>query len=281
MLPKDVELRLARLEAQIETLEKVIATPPKQGLMTRLFSWETARNLMFLVGIPAGLFAAYQQLDQQFLSWSDIQTQQERNIAVDKLGKLQNFQADIYELQAREQSDAAFARLDATRGQIERMARDLYTHWQKDPEFFSPTELVPVVNALIGSDLSEQAVDVANSVDITGMQTIKAADFESLKARVLFARGPGRDVVGAREALSRAATLVESLPDGGQKLSLREKYASVRLLNELWVGTNCTELAPLQAFLSEMIADGTPIELEDPIRKNTKASLTAFDLKCR
>lgn len=276
----DLELKIRDLETKIEALENPEEKDPPPPMWRRILSWEMAKNLMFVIGIPAGLFAAWQTLDEQVISQKEIEHRARLAAAVEQVNELQNFNQGVFVNQAQSNDAVAFAVIEAQRGRVERLAHDLDAFWQAYPDSLMRSERTTLVEAMITLEQTDRALDVLQSIDASEMNIIWQADLQILRARVLFARGPAQNPEAARDAFRAAMKLAESHPDVGVGLGLMEKYVGVRLLNEMWLGRDCADLIPFAGYLGDALADGTSPEAEDGIRLITRLVMQTHSERC-
>ena len=276
----DLEEQLRTLTKRFEDLHAHVISPPKPHWSKRIFTWETLKNLMVIVGIPVALLGAWEVADQQYLRYDEIKKQSRMQTATAHLGELQQFNADVYTQQALQQPEAAFALLDAKRGRVERLTRDIYAVWQSYPADFTRSELTTLAEGLMTIDQNDKSLEVVATIDQTGFTPIWLGDMDILKARVLFARGPAQDPEAAREAFKDAMRHADEIDDPGLAAGLVEKFVAVRLVNELWLGTPCDELVPFAGYLTDAMADGTRPDQADAVRVNTYAVMEAHTRLC-
>lgn len=276
----DVEKRVRDLETRFAVLADSVKKDPPKPLLLRIFSWDTAKNLMFLVGIPAGLFAAWQTLNEQVINQKEIEKRTLLATAVEQVHTLQDYNEGVFVNQAQSNDAVAFAVIEAQRGRVERLTQDLYGFWQAYPDALTRSERTTLVEALITQEQTDRALAVLESIDASKMNIIWQGDMQLLRARVLFSRGSGQDPEAARDAFGEAMKFAESHPDEGVRLGLMEKYVGVRLLNEMWLGRDCADVIPFSGFLDEMMADGTPVDAQDGIRQITRLVMQTHAQRC-
>lgn len=196
-------------------------------------------------------------------------------------GELQDFNASVYVQQAAQQNEAAFALLDAKRGRIERLVSDVHAVWQDYPTDFTRPEQTTLAEALMTIGRNVDSLAVVQAVDQENMTPIWRGDMDILKARVLYARGPAQDPEVAREAFRDAVRHAQEVSDPGVSAGLIEKYAVVRLINELWLNTPCDYLVAFAGLLTDAMADCTPPDRADAVRVNTIAVMDAHAALCQ
>lgn len=278
------------LEEQVRTLTQRLEDlrdqvnnppePPKPHWFKRLVSWEMAKNFMFVAGVPAGLLALYTLIDEQFIRYAEIDKNTRLPAALDQLEELQSYNAQVFTLQSRQEQDAAFALVDAKRGQVERWIKGVLAFWTDYPDELTVYERTALAEGLMTHELTADALAVVASIDQTGMSEIQMGDLDLLRARILFARGTGQDPEAARAALRDAMAHADAVADPGVGMGLMEKYASVRLLNELWLGTPCDDVTVFAGFLADMMEDGTTPQNADAVRRITYDVMAAHDRQC-
>lgn len=275
-----VEEQLRTLTKRFEDLRDQVNGPPKPHWIWRLVSWDMLKNLMVIVGIPVALLGAVTVVDEQFVRYEEIDRNTRLPAALDHLEDLQTYNAEVYTLQAKLDNDAAFALIEANRGRVERWIKEVLAFWRDYPDELTVYERTALAEGLITHEKTADAIAVVASIDEAGMSEIQRGDLDLLRARILFARGSGQDPEGARDALRAAMTHAEAVSDPGVSIGLMEKYASVRLLNELWIGTPCAEVEVFVGFLSDMINDGTARSNADFVRRNTYEVMAAHEHLC-
>ena len=275
-----VEEQLRTLTKRFEDLRDQVNTPPKPHWFWRFVSWDMLKNLMVIVGIPVALLGAITVVDEQFVRYDEIDRNTRLPAALDHLEDLQTYNAEVYTRQAKLENDAAFALIEANRGRVERWIKEVLEFWRDYPDELTTYERTALAEGLITHEKTADAIAVVGSIDEADMSEIQRGDLDLLRARILFARGSGQDIEGARNAFRAAMTHAEAVEDAGVGIGLMEKYASVRLLNELWIGTPCADVAVFAGFLTDMINDGTPRANADFVRRNTYEVMAAHALKC-
>jgi hypothetical protein len=272
--------KIAVLEARVQELKDQIQDPPKPGFWASLLTWDMARNLVLVIGIPAAFFAAWNTIDTEILRAHEIKKHEQLKAAVDDVGELQEFNSRVYQLQAAQDDGAIFAIQEAKRGRIERLTKDLFEFWKAYPNEFTRSEKTTLVEALIGQEQTDRALDVLSSIDQSGMNSIWQGDMDILRARVLFATGPAQDIDAAREAFRDAIRHTEGIERPGRKDALFEKYVGVRLLNELWLGSDCKDLTAFAEYLDEKLtSEPIPAGL-DAVRDNSVTIMGAHARQC-
>ncbi len=254
-----LEERLARAEGRIEVLLEQQNPPPK-SIWRRLASIETLKNLVFLVAFPASLFLAFEKFDREILSVRENRILEQKNIAIDRLDQLQDLNSEIYQLQSQDKGDVAFAIIEAKRGQMARLTDTVYTTWVKYSDMFGRYDLNALAEALLVQKRTEEALQVANSVQLDGLRPIDRIDQNILKARILFSEGPAHDMEAARDILRAAMATTSEIERVGQQYLMIEKIGTIRLSNEWWRNTDCGKLMeiaePLRAVHKENMALG-------------------------
>ena len=279
----ELERKLALLEGRVQELSTRASAAERDEAANAdggWFSWDLARNLVWVVGIPAALIAGWQTLRDDIIYFGYQQRLQTLQAAVEKLDELQAMNSEIYRLQAQQEHDAAFAVIEAKRGRAQRLTRDLYTAWEAYPDEFTPYEATALAEALLLEGRNDRALAVTASIDQTGMSPIELGDMDILETRILFADGPAQDPEAARDAFRDAMRHADTLDNEGQGLALIEKYVGVRLINELWLGTDCAEVVPFHGFLSDLVGDDKDGLVQDAVRANTRLVLEGHALKC-
>jgi len=272
--------RVLVLESRLIELKDRIEKPPKPPLWRRIVSWDMLKNVMIVVGIPAAGWSAYTVLDEQLISQKTLERQARLSIASAELAELQNFNEGVFVQQAQDNDRVAFAKTEAQRGRVERLTKNLVAFWQDYPEELTRSEKTTLAEALLGLQQTDTALVVANTVDETAMGPIWQGDMDLLRGRILFARGPAQDPDAARDALRAALAHAETHPDDGVRLGLMEKYAAVRLQNEIWLDTRCSDVVPIADFLQTLVDDADPEGGVDEVREVTLRVLTAHARQC-
>ncbi len=272
--------RVLTLEVKLDALIRQVESPPKKPLWQRALSWDMLKNIMVIVGIPAAGYAAYQTLDEQLINQKAFEKRARLEIAIDQIDELQSFNEGVFVQQALSNDSVAFAKIEAKRGRVERLTKDLYDFWTDYPDEFTRSEKTTLVEALITLEQNDMALKVVDSVDQSGFNLIWQGDMDLLKSRVLFARGPSHDPEAARDAFRAAMEHAQAHEDPGVGAGLMEKYVGVRLLNEMWLGRDCADLVPFAGYLGDMMQDGTPPEAEDSIRAVTRVVMQAHARQC-
>ena len=279
----DLESRLIRLETRIDILQdKVLGDgdDKKPSFLASLFTAKGLRDLAFLLGLPVATVIGYEKFDSKVLNPGKYREIAERGTAIDKVTQLQQLNGEIYVLQAEDKDNVAYAKIEARRGQVQRLTGDLYDLWRKYPDVFGLHESYAVAEALLLQGRTDDALAVLDSVDTAPLDTIGQVDHQLLRARILFAAGPAQDPEAARDALRAAVDLAGTIEREGQRNRMYEKLVSVRLINELWLGTDCADTQKLGEGLREMTDDDMPAEAADPTRLNTLAVLAEYDRQC-
>ena len=276
----NLEEQIRILSQRLDDLRAHVIDPPKPHWTRQFLSWNMLSNIMVIVGIPVALLGAWTVLDEQILRYDEVQKNARLPAAIDQLQELQEYNATVYTLQAQQDADAAFALIEAKRGRVERLIKGLLAFWSDYPDEFTLHEKTTLVEGLMTHELTSDAFAVLASIDETGKPELLQGDLDLLRARVLFARGPGQDPDAARDAMRDAMRHAEAIEDKGVGMALMEKYASVRLVNELWLGTPCTDLDVFAGFLSDMMGDGTTPDKADLVRRNTYDVMEAHGKLC-
>lgn len=277
---ENLQEKITVLEVRVQELKDQIQNPPKPGFWASVFTWDTARNLVWIFGIPAALFAAWSTIDTEILSAREIEKRERLKAAVDHVGELQDFNSRVFQLQAAQDSGAMFAIQEAKRGRIERLTKDLFEFWKNYPDEFTRSEKTTLVEALISQEQTDRALDVLSTVDQSGMNAIWQGDMDILKTRVLFATGPAQDIDAAREAFRDAMRHAENAVRPGRQDTLIEKYVGVRLLNELWLGTDCKDLAVFADYLDDKLTNEPLPAGLDAVRENSITIAEAHAMRC-
>ncbi|MEE4189575.1 MAG: hypothetical protein V2I76_14175 [Roseobacter sp.] len=278
----EIDLKLARLEGRLDELSGRIPAKPEEKPEKSWLSWELARNLVWLVAVPGLLLSGWQTIKHDIIEFADRQRAEAVQTAVANLETLQEMNRQVFLLQARQDDAGAFAEVEANRGRVERVTRSLYEIWQEYPDSLTPFEATTFAEALLSQNKNDLALDVIDSIDQSGMNEIQRGDMDILRARVLFSAGPAQDPEAARQAYRDAMVHAETLQDerAGAMLMLMEKYAGVRLINELWLGTDCADVTVFAGFLTDLVEDDADGLVVDAVRENTKVVLEGYDLRC-
>jgi hypothetical protein len=249
----DIETRLIRAEARIDLLAEHL-TPKPKPLLKRLLTLDTLRNLLFLVGLPVTVLLAYQAFDREILNAQKTRDLAQKNIAIERLDRLQDINAEIYRLQTQGDDNIAFALIEAKRGQIARLTDAVYTAWVAQPDMLGRYDLNALAEALLVQGRTDHALAAAQAVDTDALGPIDRIDQKILNARIQFALGPAHDMEAARDHLRAALPAFEEIEREGQRLLMEEKIMVVRLSNEFWRNAPCDKLAPMAGTLAEIHA---------------------------
>lgn len=278
MVQNDIEARLIRAEAQIELLSQHLTQKPKSFLQ-RALTLDTLRNLIFLVGLPVTILLAYQAFDREILSAQKTRDLAQRNIAIDRLDRLQDINAEIYRLQTQGDDNIAFALIEAKRGQIARLTDVVHSAWAAQPEMLGRYDLNALAEALLVQGRTDNALAVAQAVETETLGPIDQIDQNILNARIQFALGPAHNMEAARNSLRASVPLIEKIERVGQQLLMMEKITVVRLSNEFWRNGSCDTLTPIAEALAQMHAQNKAAgSYQDQF--GTKITLDAIALKC-
>ncbi|WP_424927920.1 hypothetical protein [Amaricoccus tamworthensis] len=251
MSGETLEERLARAEGRIEVLLEQQNPPPK-SIWDRIFSLDTLRNLIYLVGFPAALLVAWQEFDKEILSAQAARDLERKNLALERLDQLQEINTEIYRLQSGGADDQAFAIIEGKRGQIARLTDSVYTAWNDQRDMFSRYDLNALAEALLVQKRTDEALEVANLVATEGLGPIDRIDQEILKARILFSEGPAQDLEAARLRLSEAMPIFDDINRWEERQQMDEKILYVRLANEKMLDSDCGMLMALAEALNEV-----------------------------
>lgn len=280
----ELERRLIAAETKIEMIrEGLNAPPPKKSWIKDLTSLSVTDWLSragFLLGLPVATVVAYEQFDSKVWNPGKYREIAERSMAVEKVLQLQQINEEIYVLQAEDKDNVAYAKLEARRGQVHRLTDDIYGLWQEYGDVYGIHEKYALAEALLLQSRTDDALAVVGSVAVADLDTIGQIDLRMLRARILFADGPAQNAEAAREELREAVNEAEALPRPGQIAQMHEKLLSVRVINELWLGTPCAEIAQMGGYLRELTQDGMPAEAFDAVRVNTHLVLETYDERC-
>lgn len=253
MTKDDMETRLLRAEVRLEILAEQLSPKPKPW-WKKLLTLGAVRDLLYIVGLPVTVLVAYQAFDKEFLSAQKTRELEQKNLAIDRLDKLQDINAQIYRLQTEGNSNSAFAIIEAKRGLIARLTDTVYTAWQQQPEMLGRYDLNALAEALLVQGRTDNALAVATAVDASQLGPVDKVDQKILNARIQFANGPAFDMEAARQQLRDAVPILDQVEREGQKLLLDEKILLVRLVNEFWRNTECEKLLPMAEALAELNA---------------------------
>ncbi|MEM9434694.1 MAG: hypothetical protein AAGA12_12300 [Pseudomonadota bacterium] len=278
----EIERRLTKLETSVEFIrEKLDEEEPEKTLLQQVLDSANWKNFFYLIGIPVTAVAAYTQFEEKVWNPDKYEAIAQRGVAVEKVSRLQQINSEIFALQSQGKEAEAFARVEATRGQIQRLTGDVYELWKKFPNLFGLYEKYTLVEALLSSGETDSALAVANSVDIDRLDTIETSDLSLLKGRIQYAEGPAFDIEAARQHMRDAGAAAQTLEREGQQMQMFEKILAVRAINELWRGTDCAEVAPFAETLAEMVEMmPVPEDSVDVGRDNTLAVLGQFQASC-
>jgi hypothetical protein len=274
----DIETRLIRAETRIDLLAEHL-TPKPKPLLKRLLSLDTLRNLLFLVGLPVTVLLAYQAFDREILNAQKTRDLAQKNIAIERLDRLQDINAEIYRLQTQGDDNIAFALIEAKRGQIARLTDAVYTAWVVQPDMLGRYDLNALAEALLVQGRTDHALAAAQAVDTDTLGPIDRIDQKILNARIQFALGPAHDMEAARDHLRAALPAFEKIEREGQRLLMQEKIMVVRLSNEFWRNAPCDKLAPMAGALAEIhAANKTAGAYQDQF--GAQITLEGVTLKC-
>ena len=259
MINDDIEKRLLKAETKIDLLVEHI-TPRPMPFWKRLLSLETVRNLLYLVGLPVTILLAYDSFDREILNAQKNRNLEQKNIAIDRLDKLQDIKTEIYRLQSEGNETTAFAIIEGKRGRIERLTDAVYSAWKEQPEMLRRYDLNALAEALLEQGRTDHALEVAQVVETSTLGPIDQIDQLIFNARIQFALGPAHDMEAARDHLRAAIPVVEKIEREGNKMLMMEKISTIRLSNEFWRNTGCEKLLQiadgLRLINAENIAAG-------------------------
>ena len=255
MAKDDIESRLIKAEAQLKLLADHIKPAPAKSWWRKLLVLSTVRDILYIIGLPVAVMVAYQAFDKEFLSAQKNRELEQKNLAITRLDKLQDINAEIYRLQTTGSGNAAFAIIEAKRGLIERLTDTVYRAWNAQPNMLGRYDLNALAEALLVQGRTDNAFKVASAVDVSALGPIDLIDQKILNARILFAIGHAFDMEAARDQLRSAAANIEKIERKGKQLLMLEKIFLVRLSNEFWQNTECKKLQPLAKSLAEINAD--------------------------
>jgi len=275
-----LEEQVRTLTQRVDDLRAYVTEPPKPHWSKRILSWSTLSNLMVIVGIPVALLGAWTVVDEQFIRYEEIDRNTRLPNALEQLDNLQTYNADVFALHARLENDEAYALIEANRGRVERWIKGVLAFWSDYPNELTVYERTALAEGLMTHELTADALAVVESINQSGMSQIQQGDLDLLRARILFSRGRGQDPDAARDAIRAAMAHAEAVDDPGVSLGLMEKYAGVRLLNELWLGTPCSDVTVFAGFLTDMMDDGTTAQNADLVRRTTYDIMAAHDRLC-
>lgn len=280
----DLERRLIAAETKIDLIrEDLNKEPPKKSWteeLANLSMVDWLKRLGYILGIPVATVVAYEKFDTQVWNPGKYREIAERTVAVEKVSQLQQINEEIYVLQAEDRNNVAYAKIEARRGQVHRLTDDIFALWQEYKDVYGVHEKYALAEALLLQSRTDDALAVVNSVTSDDLDTIGQIDLRMLRARILFATGPAQDPEAARDELRAAVDKTGALPRPGQVAQMQEKLLSVRVINELWLGTPCTDVAQMAEYLRELTNDGTPAEAFDAVRVNTHMVVEAYDERC-
>ncbi|NNE57043.1 MAG: hypothetical protein HKN36_02950 [Hellea sp.] len=275
MSEKELLERIHKLEQKLEATDLDKPSDPIKPFIDKF------KDLIFVVGVPAAVITAFVQLDQSLLNPKKYQRITDQSNAVEKVRLLQEYNSKIFRLQAEEKYDLAFVEIEATRGHIDRLVDDIYDFWIKYPDMYGYYEKTTLAEALIKDNRNDKAIRVVESVNTDNFETIKMADHHMLKARILYADGPGRDMQVAKEQLGAAMELALSLDSPVQKHSMAEKLLTVKLVNELYITRDCDRLLPVYENLLEHIEALPVYETDNDGNRDSALMITeAYDKLC-
>lgn len=277
----DLENRLSSAEAKLELMAVHII--PKvdlpKPLWKRLLTVKTFERALYLVGLPVAVLVAFEKLDKEFINVAKTRAMAEKNIAIERLDKLQDINADLYRLQSEGNDRTAFAIIEARRGQIARLTDAVYSTWAEQPDMLGRYDLNALAEALLVQKRTDNALAVAQSVNTSGLGPIDRIDQLILQARIQFELGPAHDMEAARNHLRAAVPLVTEVERKGQQLEMMEKITTVRLVNEYWRNSPCEVLNPLAQGLIEI---GEELQAAGPYEDQYGANFTlqSISQKC-
>lgn len=277
----DLERRLIAVETKLEFIRAdQDKEPEKKSRFAGLLSVDGLKKLGFILCIPTATVVAYEEFDSEVWNPGKYQEIADRSIAVEKVSQLQQINEEIYVLQAEEKDNVAFAKIEARRGQVHRLTDDIFALWSQYQDVYGLYEKYALAEALLLQSRTDDALDVVNSVESGELDTIGQIDHRLLRARILFAAGPAQDPEAAREELRKAVAESEAVARPGQMVQMQEKLVAVRVINELWLGTDCSKIAQMSDFLRTLTEDGMPEDAFDAVRLNTFAVLDMYDERC-
>ncbi|MEM6406869.1 MAG: hypothetical protein AAF700_00485 [Pseudomonadota bacterium] len=252
MSEKEQEDRLAKLEDAVLLLSKLAEPKPKS-------TWDKlhlskVRDLFWVLTIPTLIYTAGVNFDKYWLSRSEIRAEEQRNTAIARLDQLQDINSEIYQLQTRGEGAQAFALIEAKRGQIARLTDTVFLTWEEQPEMLERHDLNALAEALLVQRRTDDALRVAETVQVAELRPIDAIDQQILKARIQFQPGPAQNIEAARDHLRATVAMVEQIPRRGDQFLMQEKTLQVRLINEGWLGVECEKLLPMAEGLAELRA---------------------------
>jgi len=274
---------LKRIQSLEEKLERKSAPAPIKSFIDKF------KDLIFIVGVPAAVIAAFVQLDQSLLNPKKYQRITDRSIAVEKVQLLQEYNSKIYRLEAEEKYELAYVEIEATRGHVARLVSDIYDFWLKYPDMYGYYEKTSLAEALLKEGQTDKAIAVLDSVpeaefkseNMTEREKIASADHHLIKARLLYGEGPGQDIQSAKQELADAMELALTLESPSQKYSMAEKLLTVKLVNELYITRECDRLLPVYDNLMEHIEVRPVFDNEyDGIRESSLMITEAYVKLC-
>lgn len=259
MANDDLERRLLKAETKIDLLAEHLNPKPKP-LWKRILTLETVRNLLYFVGLPVTILLAYETFDREILNAQKTRNLAQKNIAIDRLDKLQDINTEIYRLQSEGNETTAFAIIEGKRGRIARLTDAVYSAWEEQPDMLRRYDLNALAEALLVQGRTDHALAVVQKVKTSTLGPIDQVDQLILNARIQFALGPAHDMGAARDYLRTAIPVVDNIELEGKKMLMLEKIGVVRLSNEYWRDTGCEKLLQIAEGLrlinAENIAAG-------------------------
>ncbi|MGQ7848400.1 hypothetical protein ACUNV4_28135 [Granulosicoccus sp. 3-233] len=267
--------RLEKVEEAVLLLTK-LSEPGPRSVWDKL-CLDRVRDLLWVLTIPTLLYTGVVNFDRYWLSRSEIQNEEKRNIAIARLDLLQDINSEIYQLQTRGEGRQAFALIEAKRGQIARLTDTIFLTWAEQPEMLERYDLIALAEALLVQYRTDDALRVAETVETDGLTPIDAIDQLILKARIQFEVGPAQDLEAARDHLRKTVPLVEQIQRRGNQLLMQEKVLQVSLLNEGWLGVDCDKLLPMAEGLMEVRALNKAAGSSEDVYQSETTVLTVRD----
>ncbi|MEL7231356.1 MAG: hypothetical protein AAGJ85_02470, partial [Pseudomonadota bacterium] len=262
MSEENQNTRLDSLEEAVLHLKEL--TAPKSRNWWDRIPFDKVRDLVYIIGVPGLIFAAFVEIDRNYLSREKIQLEERRNIAISRLDQLQDINSEIYQLQTQGNDDVAFAIIEAKRGQIARLTDTIFITWSEQPEMFKRHDLNALAEALLVQERTDDALRVAETINVEELKPTDMIDNYILKARIQFALGPAHNIEAARDHLRAALPALEQIQRQGNKFLMQEKMLQVRLINEAWLDQSCETLVPMADALEELNAfNRVPGQVED------------------
>ena len=141
------------------------------------------RNPLFLAGLPVAVVLANQAFDRDILNARKTQAIAQKNIAIDRLDKLQDINAEICRRHSDGKARAAIALIEAGGGQIVRVSDAVDSAWSDQSGMLGRYDLRALSEALLVQGRTDDPLDVVRTVEVSDFG---ATDPMLLVVRILF-----------------------------------------------------------------------------------------------